>query len=187
LGVALLAVDEGREPLVLSAIRAPVVERDIVRFNGAYGGSSMTTTISISTAGARMAERTNGSRPSSTANKADAQDAQTKRMAFKPFKAQTRLWGYALGHAWEEQEMSNVLVEAATPVKIRLRLPTTYSPLQAERSWRRQAEDNVADSMERLALMAPYGDVDKLLEDGGQQSRGHQLNSKSSLTSAAVC
>jgi len=78
-------------------------------------------------------------------------------MAFKPFKAQTRLWGYALGHAWEEQEMSNVLVEAATPVKDQTETANDYSPLQAERSWRRQAEDNVADSMERLGLMRRMG------------------------------
>jgi len=50
-------------------------------------------------------------------------------------QAQTRLWGYALGHAWEEQEMSNVLVEAATPVKDQTETANDYSPLQAERSW----------------------------------------------------
>ena len=38
------------------------------------------------------------------------------------------------------------------------------SPLQAQRSWDRQAEDNVADRLQRLGLMAPKGDVDKILE-----------------------
>src|SRR6266699_862608 len=39
-----------------------------------------------------------------------------------------------------------------------------YSPLQAERSWDHQAEDNVTDRLERLGLLAPYGEVDKVLE-----------------------
>ena len=38
------------------------------------------------------------------------------------------------------------------------------TPLQAQRSWDRQAEDNVADRLQRLGLIAPKGDVDKVLE-----------------------
>ncbi|MGH7973182.1 MAG: M48 family metalloprotease, partial [Limisphaerales bacterium] len=37
------------------------------------------------------------------------------------------------------------------------------SPLQAQRTWDRQAEDNVVDRMERLGLLSPQGDVDKVL------------------------
>src|SRR5207245_8536323 len=36
--------------------------------------------------------------------------------------------------------------------------------LQAERSWDHQAEDNVTDRLERMGLLAPYGEVDKVLE-----------------------
>src|SRR6267143_2046078 len=136
----------------------------IVRFNGAYGGSSMTSYYFNFDSWRANAGKNQWFPAFIYSQQGDAQDAQTKRMAFKPFRAQTRLWGYALGHAWEEQEMSNVLVEAATPVKDQTETANDYSPLQAERSWRRQAENNVADSMERLGLMAPYGDVDKLLE-----------------------
>jgi len=38
------------------------------------------------------------------------------------------------------------------------------SPVQAQRSWDRQAEDNVADRLQRIGLMAPKGEVDKILE-----------------------
>src|ERR1700674_3782078 len=134
----------------------------IVRFNGAYGGSSMTSYYFNFDSWRANGGKNQWFPAFIYSQQGDAQDAQTKRMAFKPFRAQTRLWGYALGHAWEEQEMSNVLVEA--PVKDQTETANDYSPLQAERYWRRQAEDNVADSMERLGLMAPYGDVDKLLE-----------------------
>ena len=34
----------------------------------------------------------------------------------------------------------------------------------AQRSWDRQAEDNVVDRLERLGLLAPQGEVDKVLE-----------------------
>jgi hypothetical protein len=134
----------------------------IVRFNGAYGGSSL-----ISNYFNFDSWRTNTGKnqwlPAFIySQEGDVQDAQTKRLAFKPFRAQTRLWGYDLGHASEEQELNRVLVEA--PVKDEAEAANDYSPLQAERSWGRQAEDNITDSMERLGLMAPYGDVDKVLE-----------------------
>src|ERR1700676_2004028 len=134
----------------------------IVRFNGAYGGSAMTSYYFNFDSWRANGGKNQWFPAFIYSQQGDAQDAQTKRMAFKPFRAQTRLWGYALGRACEEQEMSNVLVEA--PVKDQTETANDYSPLQAERSWRRQAEDNVADSMERLGLIAPYGDVDKLLE-----------------------
>jgi len=38
------------------------------------------------------------------------------------------------------------------------------SPIQAQRSWDRQAEDNVIDRLQRIGLMAPKGEVDKVLE-----------------------
>jgi len=80
------------------------------------------------------------------------------------FRAQTRLWSYAPSHAWEEQELSKVLVETPRPVNDLSETASDYSPLEEKRAWGRQAEDNVAAKMEQLGLMAPYGDVDKVLE-----------------------
>jgi hypothetical protein len=78
------------------------------------------------------------------------------------FKAQTRLWGYNLGHASQEQELSKILVES--PVTDDTKTANDLSPVQAQRSWDRQAEDNVIDRLERIGLMAPRGEVDKVLE-----------------------
>jgi len=78
------------------------------------------------------------------------------------FKAQTRLWGYNLGHASQEQELSKILVESA--VQDDTKTSNDLSPIQAQRSWDRQAEDNVIDRLERIGLIAPKGDVDKILE-----------------------
>ena len=85
--------------------------------------------------------------------------AMTKKL---DFRAQTRIWGYNLGHTSQEQELSKVLVESN--VNDESSTNNDLTPLQAQRSWDRQAEDNVADRLQRLGLIAPKGDVDKVLE-----------------------
>ena len=78
------------------------------------------------------------------------------------FKAQTRLWGYNLGHASQEQELSKILVESG--VQDDTKTANDLSPIQAQRTWDHQAEDNVIDRLERLGLIAPKGEVDKVLD-----------------------
>jgi len=78
------------------------------------------------------------------------------------FKGQTRLWGYNLGHTAQEQELSKMFVEG--PVQDDTKTANDLTPVQAQRSWDRQAEENVADHLERIGLMAPRGEVDKVLE-----------------------
>jgi hypothetical protein len=78
------------------------------------------------------------------------------------FKAQTRLWGYNLGSSSKEEELSKILVE--TPVNDDTKTANDLSPIQAQRSWDRQAEDNIIDRLERIGLMSPKGEVDKVLE-----------------------
>ncbi|MBA0084800.1 MAG: M48 family metalloprotease [Acidobacteria bacterium Pan2503] len=89
----------------------------------------------------------------------DLHYAVSKRL---DFRAQTRLWGYNLGHASEEQELSKILVE--TPVQDDTKTANDLTPIQAQRSWDRQAEDNVIDRFERIGLIAPRGEVDKVLD-----------------------
>ncbi|MGB7730745.1 MAG: M48 family metalloprotease [Candidatus Acidiferrum sp.] len=78
------------------------------------------------------------------------------------FKAQTRLWGYNLSNSSKEEELSKILVE--TPVNDDTKAANDLSPIQAQRSWDRQAEDNITDRLERIGLMAPKGEVDKVLD-----------------------
>jgi hypothetical protein len=80
------------------------------------------------------------------------------------FKAQTRLWGYNLGQAKEEEELSKVMVESSTSIDDQTKTANDLSPVQAQRSWDHQAEDNVTDRLDRMGLLAPPGDVDKVLE-----------------------
>ena len=133
----------------------------VVRFNGAYTGSSKTSYY-FHFDSWRVNTGNNQWLPAFIySEEGDVHYALTKSLAFK---AQTRLWGYNLGAAREEQELSKVLVEANTPIKDQTTTANDFSPLQAQRAWDQQAEDNVIDRMERLGLLAPRGDVDKVLE-----------------------
>jgi hypothetical protein len=134
----------------------------IVRFNGSFGPASLTSYYFSFDSWRVNAGKKQWLPALIYSQQGDFQDQRTKNMGFKPFKAQTRLWGYSPGGAGEEQELTKVLVE--TPVKDQAEKADDYSPLLAERTWVRQAEDNVMESMERLGLMAPYGEVDKVLE-----------------------
>jgi len=78
------------------------------------------------------------------------------------YKSSTHLWGYKLKPGSREEELSRLLVESANPVKDES-TQHDRSPLEAQREWRHEAENNVLDLLERDGLLAPQGDVDKLL------------------------
>jgi hypothetical protein len=80
------------------------------------------------------------------------------------FKAQTRLWGYDRQHSGHQEEFSDLKVESATPVKDQAETAQDRSPIDAERAWNRQAEQNVIDRLETAGLIAPSGEVDKVME-----------------------
>ena len=80
------------------------------------------------------------------------------------YKAQTRLWGYDAGQSHQEQELSQVLIESASPVNDQSQKNNDLSPVQEARAWNEQAEDNVLDKLERSGLVAPKGEVDKILD-----------------------
>ena len=78
------------------------------------------------------------------------------------FKAQTRIWGYDLKKDGKGDELTQVLVDSS--VKDTSAAAQDASPLQAEREWQQQAEDNVVERLQRAGLLAPEGDVDKILQ-----------------------
>jgi hypothetical protein len=133
----------------------------IVRFNGAYTGSSRGSLYFHFDSWRVNADKNQWLPAFIYSEESDIRFALTKKVMFK---AQTRLWGYNLGHARQEQELSKILIEASLPVTDESATARDISPLQAQRSWDRQAEDNVVDRMERLGLLAPSGEVDKVLE-----------------------
>ena len=77
------------------------------------------------------------------------------------FKAQTRIWGYDLKKSGREGELTQVLVDSS--VKDDSPTAQDASPLQAQRQWLQQAEDNVVERLQNAGLLAPEGEVDKIL------------------------
>ena len=132
---------------------------NVVRFNGAYGGGGHSSWYFHFDSWRSNAQPGLWLPAFVYSEEKDLHYALTKKL---DFKAQTRLWGYNLGHASQEQELSKILVE--TPVQDDTKTANDLSPVQAQRSWDRQAEDNVIDRLERIGLIAPKGEVDKVLD-----------------------
>ncbi len=84
------------------------------------------------------------------------------RFSNPSYKSSTHLWGYKLKQGSREEELSRLLVESAKPIKDEA-TQHDRSPLEAQREWRHEAENNVLDLLERDGLLAPQGEVDKLL------------------------
>jgi len=80
------------------------------------------------------------------------------------FKSQTRLWGYDLKNAAHEEELTELTVEAPNAVQGQGDSQLDRSPIEAEREWQHQAETNVLDRLQRVGLLAPPNEVDKVLE-----------------------
>jgi hypothetical protein len=80
------------------------------------------------------------------------------------FKSQTRLWGYDLKNVGHQQEFSELTIESPTAIDQAGKEQRDTSPIEAEREWQHQAEVNVVDRLQRIGLLAPPGEVDKVLE-----------------------
>ena len=79
------------------------------------------------------------------------------------FRAQTRLWGYDLKALNKNSEFTQILVDSPQSVKDQSDAAADANPVVAERMWERQGEDNAIERLQRIGLLAPPGDVDKVL------------------------
>jgi hypothetical protein len=77
------------------------------------------------------------------------------------FKAQTRIWGYDLKKGGKDDELTQIRVDSVTDESANAQ---DASPLQAERVWQQQAEDNVVERLTSAGLLAPEGDLDRILQ-----------------------
>lgn len=134
----------------------------IVRFNGIYNGSSIFSHYFSFDSWRENAGKNQWLPAAIFCEEGNVRYPVARTQIVPAFRAQTRLWGYGLSLAPKEQELSKILIEA--PVGDQTENTNDYSPLEAERLWTRQAEDNVIDSLEKLGLMAPPGEIDKILE-----------------------
>jgi len=79
------------------------------------------------------------------------------------FKAQTRLWGYDLKGLSKSEEFTQILVDSPQSVKDQSDAAADATPVVAERMWERQAEENAVERIQKIGLLAPPGEVDKIL------------------------
>jgi hypothetical protein len=79
------------------------------------------------------------------------------------FKAQTRLWGYDLKGLGKSEEFTQILIDSPESVKDQSDAAADATPVVAERMWEKQAEENAIDRLQKIGLLAPAGEVDKIL------------------------
>ncbi len=77
------------------------------------------------------------------------------------FKAQTRLWSYDPEPLKHNQEFADIQIDA---VQDQTDSAKEAGPVEAQRMWERSAEDNALDHLQKVGLLAPQGDVDKILQ-----------------------
>jgi hypothetical protein len=77
------------------------------------------------------------------------------------FKAQTQIWGYSLKIPTRQTDNESIKIDDVTDQSGNTE---DVSPLQAQREWVSQAEENVIDRLTQAGLMAAPSDFDKILE-----------------------
>lgn len=80
------------------------------------------------------------------------------------FRAQTRLWGYDLANASRETLFTNMTIESPTVQDQAGAQQQDRSPVEEERAFQHEAEENVLDRLQKVGLLAPPGEVDKVLD-----------------------
>src|SRR5437868_2575492 len=91
-------------------------------------------------------------------------DLQYRGTSTLHFKAQTRLWGYDLQHLAHNEEFTQIMVDSPQSVQDQSEGGQDSSPVQAQRRWQLQAEQNTIDRLQKIGLLAPPGEVDKVLQ-----------------------
>jgi Peptidase family M48 len=80
------------------------------------------------------------------------------------YKAQTRLWGYNLKDLRRSSEFTEITIDAPQSVQDQSQKSQDATPIEAQRAWERQAEINVIDRLQQIGLIAPEGEIDKVLQ-----------------------
>jgi hypothetical protein len=80
------------------------------------------------------------------------------------FKAQTRLWGYDLPRSTGNDAFTEIVVDSPQTIRDQSDANQDASPVQSERMWEREAEDNAIERLQKAGLMASEGEVDKVLQ-----------------------
>jgi hypothetical protein len=78
-------------------------------------------------------------------------------------RAQTRLWNYERQKGQQESVFTNLEVDLQKDVKDHSDASDENSPVEMQRLWLRQSEDNVIERLQHVGLLSPVGEVDTIL------------------------
>jgi hypothetical protein len=92
----------------------------------------------------------------------DFDDYRAKPAQMPKLKGQMRLWGYQLTDSTAPSEFTTIQI--GTEVRDNSDAARQLSPVLSQRSWERQAEDNVLERLTEAGLLAPPGPVDAVLQ-----------------------
>ncbi|MBV9670197.1 MAG: M48 family metalloprotease [Acidobacteriales bacterium] len=82
-----------------------------------------------------------------------------------PMRSQTRLWDYETSRDRAQAAFTELTVESPQGVRDESQGNTNgYSPVQAERMWETEAEENIIDRLRKAGLVAPASEVDQVLD-----------------------
>jgi hypothetical protein len=90
----------------------------------------------------------------------DLSDAASPRA--KGFRSQVRIWGYEAQAAVNAQQLTAIHINEA--VVDDTDSSSQLSPVMSQRRWEQEAEANVIERLEKIGLLAPAGEVDRVLE-----------------------
>jgi hypothetical protein len=80
------------------------------------------------------------------------------------YKAQTRLWGYSLKDLRRNSEFTEITVDSMQSIQDQSQKAQDASPIEAQRQWQHQAELNSIDRLLQIGLLAPEGEIDKVMQ-----------------------
>jgi len=134
-------------------------EYSVVRFNGTYSRPTRTT-LYLHFDSWRLNLKPGLWLPAYVYSEESSLDTGSGRLQLK---AQTRLWGYELKSTKKNEEFTQIMVNSPD-IKDRSGSAADATPVLAERMWEHQAEDNAVERLEKVGLLAPSGEVDKVLQ-----------------------
>jgi len=91
----------------------------------------------------------------------DAKYALFRKLSMR---GQTRLWGYNLRLPSDSDEFTSVRVDSTSDVSDQTDSANEVNPVESTHKWEREAEDDVLDRMQRAGVLAPDGEVSKVLQ-----------------------
>jgi len=78
------------------------------------------------------------------------------------FRSQVRIWGYEADAAAGAQQLTAIHIDEA--VVDQTEPSDQLSPVMSQRRWEQEAEANVIERLEKIGLLSPPGEVDRVLE-----------------------